>query len=460
MFRSGRSVPHATWRYVLLGQKAFACILGGRIRCIYNKNPPMRKREKDKTIVSSPDRSEARDNDNMQLPLNVSAFRLSMLQGSVPAQPKPRVPNSALNSQAVTTPPDTCVLLPAIDWLTLLWDTDSPNDCVNAIEEILEVNFDKLSVVVVAKPNGNWSTVRGTSGCQLSFKVVPAGDITVRLELPGSLSSSVGAGMWFRLWAYTSAQKNHRCTRIDYNVDDTTHTLGLTRIEMALREGNYAGYRSGEIYESVGGDRAGKTVYFGSPRSLQRVRFYDKKAESGGKIDAIRYEVQCRSARANEVYNSLIVLGEGELWMAIRGRLKTAISFISRTDKNLSRSRVVGFWEDFLALLDCASIVAPKLSRPSAISRTIDWAERTLPKAIMKIKEALGAAAFGDWLQVLDAKASYKVKESELSDILSWRAANDPIEYINGLKLRVELEISRITGVNYGGFDHIQTIHG
>lgn len=420
----------------------------------------MRKREKDKTIVSSPDRSEARDNDNMQLPLDVAAFRLSMLQGAVPTQPQTRVSNSALNSQAVTTPPDTCLLFPAIDWLTLLWDTDSPNDCVDAIERILEVSFDKLSVVIVAKPNGNWSTVRGTSGCQLSFRVCPAGDITVRLELPGSLSSSVGSGMWCRLWAYTSLQKNHRCTRIDYNVDDTTHTLGLVRIEMALREGNYAGYRSGEIYESVGGGRAGKTVYFGSPRSLQRVRFYDKKAESGGKIDAIRYEVQCRSARANEVYNSLIVLGEGELWMAIRGRLSTAISFISRVDKNLSRSKVVGFWEDFLALLDCPSIVAPKLLRPSTMARTIAWAEKILPKAIMKIKEALGAIEFGSWLDALEIKASYKVKESELSDVLAWKAVNDPIEYVNELKLRVETEILRITGVNYGGFDYLQTIHG
>jgi hypothetical protein len=82
-----------------------------------------------------------------------------------------------------------------------------------------------------------------------------------------------------------------------------------------------------------------------------------------------------------------------------------------------------------------------------------------LPKAIMKIKEALGAIEFGSWLDALEIKASYKVKESELSDVLAWKAVNDPIEYVNELKLRVETEILRITGVNYGGFHYLQTIH-
>jgi hypothetical protein len=192
---------------------------------------------------------------------------------------------------------------------------------------------------------------------------------------------------------------------------------------------------------------------------MQRVRFYDKEAESGGEIKAIRYEVQCRSARADELYNLLRNTEEGTLWKVIRGRLRTAISFISRKDKNLSRSRAAGFWTDFIVLLDSPAIAQPPITRKSTISRTMAWAEKTLPKVLMKVQESLGSIGFGEWLELLKTKASYKVKESELSDVLTWIANNDSFEYINELKLKVEMEIRKTTGEAYGGFDYNQTIY-
>lgn len=114
-------------------------------------------------------------------------------------------------------------------------------------------------------------------------------------------------------------------TRLDYcwdiqdagSVRHTANHWQAGKCKTSLR-GNPSGYIN---Y----GNRTGRTIYFGSPKSTQRVRIYDKATEMKLLNQALlRVELQVRKPHSQAMYIDIV---KSSVQVAARSRLKSVLDF-------------------------------------------------------------------------------------------------------------------------------------
>jgi len=124
----------------------------------------------------------------------------------------------------------------------------------------------------------------------------------VHLVMPGQACGMVGEESMRSLLRYVMVHGGH-ASRIDVKADDYEKTITPAFVREQLTGGDTVthakhGLELTEFEIKPGGADTGSTVYLGSAKSRQRIRIYDKGMESGGEIDAIRWELQTRKAAA------------------------------------------------------------------------------------------------------------------------------------------------------------------
>jgi len=144
-------------------------------------------------------------------------------------------------------------------------------------------------------------------------------------EWCGGLSEEQMRGLL--LWVDTMG----KASRCDLAGDDWLRRASPRDVKDAVERGEAVTHTRShrwveDLHSKIG------TLYFGAPSSRQMVRVYDKTEESGGAIDAVRWEVQARDEAAQSLVRELVLGNWGEVWAS---RLVQLVDFRDRSSKLL-----------------------------------------------------------------------------------------------------------------------------
>lgn len=163
-------------------------------------------------------------------------------------------------------------------------------------------------------------------------------------------------------------------------------------------------------------ENIGATQYIGAPDSRQRIRVYNKFVESKGKINSIRWELQCRDEAAESL---AVQLGYYREWGEIaRRRFITFVDF-RKTLKSGSRTnqtyRERADWYESLMGRVEKIWVYPEPELPD-LEDVYAWIDRSVAPSLSMVLDA----EHGDWSRLLEIiKAGRKRYKSKHKRILS-----------------------------------------
>lgn len=173
-------------------------------------------------------------------------------------------------------------------------------------------------------------------------------------------------------------------TRLDLAVDDFMGALDINKIQRKTKKKEYISrFTNWEIRTSCknDSDRYGKSVYFGSPKSDIRLRFYDKAAEQEVEgLHWVRTELQLRNERANNAIQFYIAgKSIGEI---VAGVLKNYIRFVdpSYADKNKWRWKTSNFWAKFIAGAEKLKLTMGQKKR--TLDDVLAWINKTVSPSL------------------------------------------------------------------------------
>ncbi len=210
-------------------------------------------------------------------------------------------------------------------------------------------------------------------------------------------------------------------TKIDIALDDYERRVSIEEIERAFNSREVCGFRLGERkkptrwkgdqLEIIGdsfdlGRRGGN----GSGKAL---KVYDKMLESGGEIDAIRWELKLSGERAEQVFDRLASCEtDAVLVRVMTVCLGGCVDFKAEpAETHLDRRPRLAWWESLLSVLGSAKLVVSRIVPP--LQRTLVYMRhsyaRTLALARV-IVEGIGGDFHGmieEWAQQGERKIDW-----------------------------------------------------
>lgn len=315
-----------------------------------------------------------------------------------------------------TTPVSNTGLIPqysfksSVDTLTLVLRKVSNGAAAMDIKSLLErelsesIDFDTCRPTFMMR-HWDGSSRKSVYGVQLHWKAPSdEGMGQLRIHIPGRAIAASTQESFRDCVQVLSALYGGDCTRIDVAVDDEGRLTPLSELRDAQDSRNYTGVRSHRRITSGGLDQDdGMTFYFGSKASDSQLRVYDKKVESKGKVDCIRWELQLRRDKAAKMCS--LWLGaeaskKGQVGAVISGAVAGAVDFIdrSRNQKDLSRCDRLTWWEQVRAHLSKAYRlqIPPK---PRNIEKKIGWLCHAVMPSMALIKRYLGDRSFWQFVE-------------------------------------------------------------
>jgi len=220
-------------------------------------------------------------------------------------------------------------------------------------------------------------------------------DIISALSLPGIRATRVDLAFDDRLgrveWAYLDAL-------VEAFVGDSSISCDeiITRL------------RRVDEFRTLSGP--GRTYYFGAPSSDTRLRIYDKAAEQGLDGHWIRFEYQLRRGPARLIWDALVQDSGAAEICASYWRVARRPS--DSSDSNSSRWPAAPWF---------AELIAGGSGRPSVaatettLADSMRWISSQVAPSLAAIREALGPAAFSQWLHHLVAVAAEGLPEDRLN---------------------------------------------
>lgn len=289
----------------------------------------------------------------------------------------------------------------SIDNLSLLWDARGSEDIIDPLLNYLGIRFDDF-IIENRKIGIVWHrTWCSPTGALYSQRDTSDGQVKCRLTISGQECSRVSnlSMLGFCRWA-AKCLVNLKCSRIDLAVDDYSKSLDSVQVEQALIDGNYSGVRQGRVTRNHGTSAGGFTIYLGSRGSEKMIRIYDKCAESHGRLDCYRFEVEYKGDMADAVFRLLIEfpVDEEKYQLAIINHAVGAIEFIDKVDKNIGRNKRLEWWEAWLSRLKCTSIRVRVTRCITKISVKKNWIARSVSKALVMVQRAIGVDRFEHFL--------------------------------------------------------------
>jgi hypothetical protein len=211
---------------------------------------------------------------------------------------------------------------------------------------------------------------------------------------------------------------NGHFSRFDIAIDDYKDFNIMKHCMDAIEKGQNIGFKDwGEFTKGKGRNVTGKTLYLGNRESKRFTRIYDAQAKHG--IDATRFETELKGKYAQQTVKEFINEGLSKrdcmdaidpmndeqlnqhlsTWLG-----KVAIGHIGF--KNKDKQRVNGqvsdlpnlvWWDWFISRIGGVhKIIISKVT--TTIEKSMEWMERQVSKPLARVKVALGAVRFREWL--------------------------------------------------------------
>lgn len=247
------------------------------------------------------------------------------------------------------------------------------------------------------------------------------------VDIPQSALDSLDGESLFSLWLAVYGC-DATLTRADLYYDDYCKIISPEALHHAVKRGGvgiprFSGnVRGWDEYDLGKGSTASYTVYFGSVKSDKQIRFYDKNAESKGKQNCYRWEVQFTGRYAKEFGNSFLhnlteatgaATLDDSLTMLLNGyksHIKGAIAFheipLGTIPSELganwaSRCPMTWWWEELMAGLEPAKLTLKQV-KPS-LSRAVEWIRSQVAPSLSVIRTAYSHwnIPFSQWLSLV-----------------------------------------------------------
>lgn len=323
--------------------------------------------------------------------------------------------NTGLNPQAsFKSSVDTITLvLRKVD--TAQAAVDIKNLLCQQLNECIDFDTNRPAFMMRSWDGSSRKSLRGT---QLHWKA-PSEEKAgcLRIHIPGKAIAACSQAGLRDCVQVLSALYGGDCNRIDVAVDDENRLTSLEKILDAQVDKNYTGVRSHRRIISGGLDSDdGATFYFGSKASDLQLRIYDKKVESKGAVNAIRWELQLRREKAKEMCRLWIdadVLEGDSVGAVLSGAVAGSVDFIDRSSKSkdLTRCPMLPWWRKLKAHLSKGYKLQVK-PKETTIEKKIGWLCHAVMPSLAIIKKYLGERNFWQFLEeeVTD-------KECFLSDV-------------------------------------------
>ena len=197
---------------------------------------------------------------------------------------------------------------------------------------------------------GYRKTVLGPGGVRLHSDFPGAAHFNV--SFPGQACQRAGAEHLKDFLAY-SAENGGKARRIDLALDDYDKLITPEELEAQFHSPNAVTHirKMKGVKDSERGhpEEGGATRYLGAPSSARRLRCYDKNVESGGLIDAYRWELQERKRAAEKAHHDLL---HGDWGEVMRERLVSLIDIKVYESAVEIKDRIR--WEPFEELMQGA----------------------------------------------------------------------------------------------------------
>lgn len=182
-----------------------------------------------------------------------------------------------------------------------------------------------------------------------------------------------------------------RPTRIDLTVDIPTTWVEMEHVHEAARAGQVHGFRKYDprrpIKNMATGELAGDTAYFGSrggDGSGKFVRFYSKGLESGGRLNATRFEVEASGDIARG-WVEVLLSRVDRFWEKAGSLAVGAIDFVDRSGAHRHRDRFtrLTWWDRVVSLARAARVHLER--QPSSLQRSAEWVQDQLAVLFARI---------------------------------------------------------------------------
>lgn len=223
------------------------------------------------------------------------------------------------------------------------------------------------------------------------------------LVLPGDACRQAGPDRLLVL--IDQALQWGKVTRIDVAADDHDRTMTPADVRDAIARGEAVtkaktcqGLNSIDLHPFDDGEQlplGGDTLYIGSFNADKLLRIYDKEIESGGEVKAIRWELQWRHDKAQQLARDVVangVSGLGKVWAS---HVRRFCDFRDRDFIETEARTVTAWWS---RLVQGAQRALPL---PGRAARTAEQVERWLKTTIMPSLAAVVFRRGGDmtWLE-------------------------------------------------------------
>jgi hypothetical protein len=204
-----------------------------------------------------------------------------------------------------------------VDWLAFTVPNTTRDRAIEFLSERFKGDFVDL-------PRGRYGYEHQAVGPQGALVLSSSRRREVHISLPGKWCRSIDEPSMRYVLLYASLRGH--VTRCDLAADDWHKRVMPTDVYAAMerREG-VTHCRDWSLYVN---NKGGMTAQIGAASSLQKLKVYDKSIESGGAIDAVRWELMVRDEAAQSLVDVAYKRRWGKLWAA---RVVQLIDFRDRT---------------------------------------------------------------------------------------------------------------------------------
>ena len=210
----------------------------------------------------------------------------------------------------------------------------------------------------------------GPGGARMLFDA--PGRIDFHVQMPGQACGMVGQPEMLAYLEFCHASEAV-CTRVDMKLDDYARVQSVEGVRAAIQSAECVTHakkwqvvKEGDVGNP---EDTGDTVYLGRKASRQLLRVYDKGKESGGEIDAVRWELQSRAEPAITMVDRLRAEPWGEV---VASRLRTFVDFRDVNSSSKIELRVqLAWYAELIGNARKASAYLAKL--PRTVGAVIAW---------------------------------------------------------------------------------------
>ena len=282
------------------------------------------------------------------------------------------------------------------------------------------------------------NSAQGIEGCLILYNL-PSQESDEIGHAFISFTATILAGIDVRdVWRIAFGLVNcwsFKATRFDIAIDDFSRAITYEMIDAALGAGNFTGFRKSTSRRNRNskGKFDGFTHTFGGRGSNWMGRFYDKDAESKGRIKSHRLEGEAHDELAQKMLADWLKLEPEEFEetspVVLAGMVIGRIEFVHRTtDKNISRAKPLDWWQAFKNRVG-ASIRHSIETVATSYERKRKWIERQVSVTLAMFKKVMGNGAFKQYLSGLLADGQERFTSYNEAFIDAHGRGNAEIEF-------------------------------